>query len=167
MFAVFQQTDWVKIVVKWRYSFTRLNSAETAKANGRDLRISPKAAREICKTINKMKLDKAKRFLLDVIDKKQVVPYRRYNKEVSHIRRIQGWYAGRYPIKAAKEILKVLDSLEANAEEKNFDVEKLKIIHAAAQRARKVKRYIPRAFGRSSPRFDQLCHVEFVVEELR
>ena len=152
---------------KWGYSSNRLDSDEIAKASGRDLKISPKAAREICKTISKMKLDQAKRFLQDVIDKKRVVPYRRHKKEVSHKSGIEGWYAGRYPTKAAKEILKVLDSLEANAEVKNLDAERLKIVHAAAQRARVVKRFIPRAFGRSSPSFDQLCHVEFIVEEVR
>jgi len=152
---------------KWGYSFTKFDVDEIAKASGRDLRISPKAAREICKTISHMKLDDAKVFLQDVIDKKRAVPYRRHKKEVSHKAGIDGWYAGRYPVKAAKEILKILDSLEANAEAKNLDVERLKIVHAAAQRARVFKRYVPRAFGRSSPSFDQLCHVEFAVEEVR
>ena len=152
---------------KWGYSFTKFEADEIAKASGRDLRISPKAAREICKTISQMKLDDAKRFLQDVINKKRAVPYRRHKKEVSHKAGIDGWYAGRYPVKAAKEILRVLDSLEANAETKNLDIERLKIVHAAAQRARVIKRYIPRAMGRSSPSFDQLCHVEFAVEEVR
>jgi len=152
---------------KWGYSFTRLETDEIAKASGRDLRISPKAAREICKTISQMRLDEARRFLQDVIDKKRAVPYRKHKKEVPHKAGIDGWYAGRYPVKTAKEILKVLDSLEASAEAKGLDMERLKIIHAAAQRARTIKRYIPRAFGRSSPSFDQLCHVEFVAEEAR
>ena len=152
---------------KWGYSFTKFDANEIAKASGRDLHISPKAAREICKTICHMKLDVAKRFLQDVIDKKRAVPYRRHNKEVPHKAGIEGWSAGRYPVKASTEILKLLDSLEANAETKNLDVERLKIVHAAAQRARLAKRYIPRAFGRSSPSFDQLCHVEFAVEEVR
>ena len=151
---------------KWGYSFTKFDVEEIAKASGRDLRISPKAAREICKTISQMRLDDAKRFLQDVIDKKRVVPYRRHDKEVPH-KAIDGWYAGRYPVKAAAEILKILDSLEANAESKNLDVERLKIVHSVAQRARVVKRYVPRAFGRSSPSFDLLCHVEFAVEEVR
>ena len=137
------------------------------KASGRDLRISPKAAREICEAIRGMELDAARRFLQDVIDKKRPVPYRRYKKEVSHKAGIQGWYAGRYPVKAAAEILKILNSLEANADDRGLDTERLKIIHAAANRGRLIKRYIPRAFGRSSPRFDKLCHVELAAEETR
>jgi large subunit ribosomal protein L22 len=101
------------------------------------------------------------------MEKKQAVPYRRYNKEVSHKRGLQGWYSGRYPVKAAGEILAVLDGLEANAESKGLDLERLRLIHAVAQRARVLKRYIPRAFGRSSPNFENLCHIELVAEETR
>jgi large subunit ribosomal protein L22 len=149
----------------WSYSFANFEEDRMARASGRDLRVSPKAAREICSAIRHMRLDRAKEFLGAVVEKKEAVPYRRYKKEVSHKRGLQGWYAGRYPVKAAREILKILDSLEANAEAKGLDVERLKIIHAAAHRARVLKRYVPRAFGRSSPNFDKLCHVEFVVEE--
>jgi len=152
---------------KWGYSSLKLDEVGLAKASGRDLRISPKAAREICRSIRSMSLDEARRFLQDVVKKKRPVPYRRYNKEVPHRAGIQGWYAGRYPVKAAGEILKILDSLEANAEVKGLYVEKLKIIHASAHRGRIIKRYISRAFGRSSPRYNTLCHVEVAVEEMR
>ena len=152
---------------KWGYSSLILDEEGVAKASGRDLRISPKAAREICKTIRNLRLDEARRFLQDVIDMKKPVPYRRYNKKVGHKTGIQGWCAGRYPVKAARELLKILNSLEANAEDQGLDVERLKIIHAVAHRGRLIKRYIPRAFGRSSPRFNILCHVELAVEEVR
>lgn len=151
---------------KWGYSFKEVDPERTAKASGRDLRISPKAAREICRSISSMRLDKARNFLQDVIDKKKPVPYRRYNKEVPHRRGIKGWHSGRYPVKAAREILKILNGLEVNAEDKGLYFERLKIVHASAQRARIMKKYIPRAFGRSSPNFDRLCHIELVVEEL-
>ncbi|MCJ7632722.1 50S ribosomal protein L22 [Candidatus Bathyarchaeota archaeon] len=138
-----------------------------AKASGRDLRISPKATREICRAIRNMRLGEARTFLQDVMAKKRAVPYRRYNKEVSHKTGLQGWYAGKYPMKAAGELLKILNSLEANADVKGLDLEKLELIHAAAHRGRNIKRFIQRAFGRSSPKFDILCHVEFAVKEKR
>jgi len=97
---------------------------------------------------------------------KRPVPYRRHKKEVPHKAGLDRWYAGRYPVKASKEILRILNSLEANCEERGLDVERLKIVHAAAQRARVFKRYIPRAFGRSSPHHDHLCHVELLAEEV-
>jgi large subunit ribosomal protein L22 len=150
---------------KWGYSAT-IEYGEGAKASGRDLRISPKAAREICQTIRYMKLDEARRFLIDVTEMKKAVPYRRYKKTVPHKAGLDRWYAGRYPVKAARAILKVIDSLEANSEDLGLNIERLKIVHAASQKARILKRYIPRAFGRSSPHFDHLCHIELMAREM-
>ena len=149
----------------WGYSFTAYEEDRMARASGRELRISPKAAREICHYIRSMKLHQAQAFLERVTRKEQAVPYRRHKKEVSHKGNLQGWYAGRYPVKAAQHVLSVLEDLEANAEGKGLDVERLKIVHAAAHRGRVLKRYFPRAFGRSSPNSEMLCHLEFVVEE--
>lgn len=150
----------------WGYSSLKLDERGVAKASGRDLRISPKAAREICDAIRHKRLNNARRLLEDVVKKRRAIPYKHHNKKVGHKAGIQGWDAGRYPVKAAAEILKILGSLEANAEDVGLDVERLKIIHAAAQRGRLMKRYIPRAFGRSSPSFNTLCHVELAVMEM-
>ena len=56
---------------KWGYSITELDPDKTVKASGRGLRISPKHAREICKTIKGMKLYQAKGYLSQVIQKKK------------------------------------------------------------------------------------------------
>ena len=92
------------------------------------------------------------------------VPFKRYKKKVAHKSDLHKWYAGRYPQKAARYILKVLKNLEANAEYKGLDVDKLVIVHAQAKRGRVIKRYMPRAFGRATPKFQQLTTVEFVAE---
>ena len=150
---------------EWGYSIIGLDPDRSAIASGRELKISPKAAREICRTIKGMKLDQARSLLLDVIEKRTPIPYKRHKKTVPHRRGLQGWYAGRFPEKAAKAIIQVLDSVESNAEYKGLSIDDLKIIHAAAQRARKIRKFIPRAFGRASPYFDLLTHIEIVVEE--
>lgn len=150
----------------WKYSISGISPEKTAMGSGRDLRISPKAAREICAYIRGMKLSQAKQVLENVIEKKQLIPYKRHNKEIPHRRGVPKFYTGRYPQKAAKEILKVLGQVESNAEFKGLVVENVRITHLAAQRARKIKKYIPRAFGRSSPYFDLLTHIEVVVEEV-
>jgi large subunit ribosomal protein L22 len=150
---------------RWGYSVTGLDPSKTAYASGRDLRISPKAAREICRFIRGMKLSEAMDFLQRVINKQTAVPYRRYKKKVPHRREIQKWPTGRYPVKAARSILRVLENADVNAMEKNLDLERLRILHASALKGVKLRRYIPRAFGRASPRFEQLCHVEIVVGE--
>lgn len=151
---------------EWGYSIVEVDVERTAKASGRELRISPKAAREICRTIKGMMLDEAKGFLRQVMAKKKPVPFRRYKKKVGHKRQLQKVSAGRYPVKAAGKILEVLENAEANAEFKGLDTERLRIIHASAYPGMKLKRIIPRAFGRSSPRNRTLTHVEVVLEEV-
>jgi large subunit ribosomal protein L22 len=151
---------------KWGYSITDLNPDKTVRASGRELRVSPKHAREVCKTINGMRLDRAKEYLKQVVLKKKPVPFRRFNKKVGHRHGIEKAFAGRYPLKASQQILRVLEGAEANAEYKGLDVERLRIVHASAYPGIKIKRYIPRAFGRSSPKFNTLTHVEIVLEEM-
>ncbi len=151
---------------EWGYSVLELDPEKTAKASGRELRVSPKSTREVCNTIKGMKLDRARNFLRQVILKKKPVPFRRYKKKAGHRHGLQKVYAGRYPVKAAQKVLEVLENAEANAEYKGLDIERLRIIHASAYPGMKIKRYIPRAFGRATPRFETLCHVELVLEQM-
>lgn len=44
----------------------------------------------------------------------------------------EGWAAGRYPVKAAEQVLKVLENAEANAEYKGMDTENLFIEHISS-----------------------------------
>jgi large subunit ribosomal protein L22 len=150
---------------EFKYSFIGYDPLTQVRASGREVDVSPKMAREICALIKGMSLSKAKKFLEDVINKKQVVPFRRYKKEVPHRSSQFKFHAGGYPVKAAKEILKIVKNLEANAEFKGLDTEKLVIIHAAVMKGIKVKRYMPRAYGRSSPKFNTLVHIEIVGKE--
>lgn len=147
------------------YSYTEYNPTLQVRASLREVDISPKAAREVCAAIKGLNLDKARALLQDVIAFKRAIPYKRYKKKVPHRRQLSGFYAGRFPIKAAKLMLKLLDNLEANADFKGLDVTRLKIVHAAAYPGRKIKKYFPRAFGRSSPNFKVLVHIEVVGEE--
>ena len=149
----------------WKYSVQGLDPDKTALASGRDLRIKPKTAREICHSLKGMKLEDAKDYLGDVIEQKRAVPYYRYRGKVPHRKQLQGHDAGRYPEKAAKEILRILESVEANAEFKGLYADKLRIIHMAAHRGRVIRKFIPRAFGRASPYYKHLTHIEVAVEE--
>ena len=154
----------------WGYSFVeeKYDSERIAKAAGRDLRIKPKHAREICAAIKGMKIEQAKEFLERVIQLKQSVPFRRYKKKQAHRHDLKQfkWYAGRYPQKAAARIYEIVSSVESNAEYKGLDIDQCRIIHAAAHKARTIKRYMPRAHGRSTPKFKHLTHVEIVIYEL-
>lgn len=150
----------------WGYSFKEYDPATMARASVREIRVSPKASVEVCRAVKGLTIEEARRLLEDVIAKERPIPFRRYKKKVAHKRGLQGWYAGRYPVKVARAMLKLLDSLEANAEQKGLDLERLRIIHAAAYGGMKLKRYMPRAFGRSSPKFETLTHIELVAKEV-
>jgi large subunit ribosomal protein L22 len=152
---------------KWGYSIIQemLNPEKTAKASGREIKVSHKAAREVCRAIKGMPLNNAKQYLRDVINKKKAIPFTRYNKKVGHRRGLDKAFAGRYPIKTSQQILNVLSAAEANAENKGLDVDRLRIIHAAAYPGMKLKRFMPRAHGRASPKFNTTTHIEIVLEE--
>lgn len=152
---------------KWGYSIIEetLNPEKTAKASGRELKVSHKASREICRALKGLMLNNAKQYLRDVIAKKRAIPYTRYNKKLPHRHGLVNTFAGRYPIKASQQILNVLIAAQSNAENKGLDVERLRIIHAAAYPGMKLKRFTPRAHGRASPKFNTTTHVEIVLDE--
>jgi large subunit ribosomal protein L22 len=154
-------------VPKWGYSITdgELDPEKTVKASGRELRVSHKAAREVCRTIKGMMLIKAKQYLKDVTDKKRPVPYKRFTKKLGHRHGLEKAFVGRYPVKTAKYVLRVLEGAEANAENKGLDIDRLRIIHASSSRGLKIKRSFPRAQGRSSPKIETLTHIEIALEE--
>ena len=152
---------------KWGNSIIEemLNPEKTAKASGRELKVSHKAAREVCKAVKGMTLSQSKEFLREVMAKKKPVPYTRYTKKLGHKGGMPGRFVGRYPIKASEHILHVIEAAEANAENKGLDVDRLRIFHAAAYQGIKLKRYTPRAHGRASPKYNTTTHVEIVLEE--
>jgi large subunit ribosomal protein L22 len=152
---------------KWGYSIIAetLNPEKTAKASGRELKVSHKAAREVCKAVKGMALSKSKEYLRDVLVKKKPIPYTRFTKKLGHKGGMQKRFVGRYPVKTVEQILRVIEAAEANAESKGLDVDRLRIIHAAAYKGIKLKRYRPRAQGRASPKYDTTTHVEIVLDE--
>ncbi len=146
----------------WRYSLQELDPARTVKASLREVDVSPKFSREVCRAIVGLKLPEAKKLMEDVIEMRRMIPYRRYNKKRAHHAQTRG--PGGYPVKVARHMLKLLESLEANAEFKGLDPDEVVIIHAAAHKARRIRKFIERAFGRATPYDKQLVHIEVVGE---
>jgi large subunit ribosomal protein L22 len=137
-----------------------------AKAIGRELRISPKSSVEICRAVRKKNVEKAKEFLSEVVDMKKPVPMKRFKKGIAHRRGLEkAAYAGRYPKKAASQILKVLESAEANAEYKGLDTDRLYVRHISTQRGRVIRGIRPRAFGRASPFNEETTNIEVILQE--
>lgn len=135
-----------------------------AKAFGKEMRISPKHAMEVCRAIQGMRLNAAKDYLEAVREKRKAVPFVRHRKKLAHKKGIGG--SGRYPAKATREILKVLKNAEANASYKGLDVEKLRIVHASAYKGITIPGILPRAFGRATPFNKPLTNVEIVLKEV-
>ncbi len=153
---------------RFAYSFRDEDYVEDrmARASGRGLRISPKHSVELLREIRGMKLNDALRYLDDVIAKKRPVPMKRFNDSQGH-KPGRGFGPGRYPVKVAKAIKKVLLNAKNNAEQKGLDPDRLCIIHAAAQRGPVLRGYIPKAYGRATAFNEETTHIEIVVEERR
>src|SRR3989338_4454308 len=104
-----------------------------AIVHGRDLPISTKHVIEISKTIKGKSIAKSKQILQDVINKKQAIAFTKFKRNVGH--KPGAMAAGRYPQKASREVLKLLNSLEANAENKGLDASSLTITTIIPNRA--------------------------------
>jgi len=146
----------------WLYSVKELDPAKTVKASLREADISPKLSREVCKAIIGLKIPEAKKLMEEVIAMKKMIPYRRYRKDRAHHHSTKG--PGGYPVKIARMMLKLLESLEANAEFKGLDPEQVIIRYAVAHKGRVMRKFIERAFGRATPYDKTFTHIELIGE---
>jgi large subunit ribosomal protein L22 len=115
-----------------------------AKAIGRGLRISIKHALPIVREIKGKPLKKAKRFLNDLIEQRVSLN-------------------GKYYTKAAKNILLVLNSAEANAKQKDLNIEKLFVKMAKADKGYKFIR--PKSRSKFAGRKAKVTHVTIILGE--
>ena len=134
----------------------------SARAIGRELPVSPKHSIVICRHIKGFRLERAKAFLAEVIEQKTPVPDTRYGSS-GHRRGKVG--PGRFPQKAARQILKVLEGAEANAEYKGLVLDDMYIAHSAAHRGKAWEGRFPRARGRATPKIRETVNVEIILKE--
>jgi len=138
-----------------------------AKAKANELNMSPKHSIEIATFIRHQRVNDAIAYLNEVVNLKKAIPFRRFNRNVAHKRGLPGnWDAGRYPVKASKAYIRILESVKKNAEYLGLDAENLEIIHASANRGRAQKAFFPRAMGRATPKVRESVNVEVVVREV-
>ena len=150
------------VMPNYDYAFQNYDQTRHVRASLREKQISHKHAREVAKSIMGLSVEKARDYLNDVISKKRAVAFRRYKIQVGH-RSDPGMMAGRYPEKSAAEFIKLLDNLEANAEYKGLDPDRLRIINATVHKGMIIKRFTPRAMGRTTAKNNVLTHVELVA----
>jgi len=149
------------------YSKTADNSTKSCKARGSDLRVHFKNTHETAQAIKHMPLKRAKRFLNNVKDKKEIVVFRKFGHCVGRKAQAKAWgyTQGRWPTKSAEFLLQLLKNAESNAEYKGLDTDHLVIDHIQVQRAAKMRRRTYRAHGRINPFMSSPCHVELILAE--
>ena len=137
----------------------------TAKAMLRERPISLKHSKAIAREIKGKRAVDAVSYLEDVVAEKRSVPFRQHNDSVGHRSDIDGWDAGRYPNKASKAFLDLLENAMNNADHQGFDGAEMTIAHVAAHKVGESPGRKPRAMGRASAWNTTLCDVELVLEE--
>ena len=140
-----------------QYKYSVTVNEHRAKAVGLLMPISTKQGIEICSLIRGKNIQKAKKILNEAIDMKKPIPYTRFTDGAGHK---HGIGPGKYPVKACREILKLVNLVEANAQHKGLDTSSLEIIHICAKKGPKSWHY-----GRQSRIAMKRTHVEIVVEE--
>ncbi len=132
-----------------------------------------------------MKLEKAYKYLADVKEHKQVVPFRRFAGGVGRASQAKQFGAtlGRWPEKSVKFILGLLKNAESNADAKSIEVGDLYIKNIVVNQApvsisffntlifrwfthfvlQKTRRRTYRAHGRINPYQGHPCHIEVIV----
>ena len=135
----------------------------SAKAVGKDMPVSPKFAREVVGMIRGKTVEAAAQMLEEVIEVKRAVPLKRYNKRVSHK---AGIGPGRYPVKAAKAILSIIESASSNAEYKGLDVSSMTVATISISRGRTIPGHKARAQGRATQWNQETVNIEVIIEEV-
>ncbi|MBP1357444.1 MAG: 50S ribosomal protein L22 [Sulfolobus sp.] len=156
-------------MAQWVYPNLGIEENKIAKAVIRNVPASVRDLYNVCKAIRGMKLNDAKQFLNNVLEEKEALPFWRYSHGSSHKRNISPkWKVknGRYPKKAIKYVLKVLENAENNANSKGLDMDNVKIAHIAAHKGIVIKRFMPRAFGRSTRKYRYTSNIEVVLAEV-
>ena len=149
-----------------KYSREPAVPTKAAKARGKDMRVHYKNTYEVAAAIRGMQLENAEKYLRDVLDHKQCIPFRRHSStartaQTHHFRVTQG----RWPKKPCEHILDLLENVRSNADAKGLDLKKTYITHIQVNKAQKGRRRGFKAHGRIKDWCASNCHVELFVTE--
>eukprot|EP00826_Nyctotherus_ovalis_P058264 TRINITY_DN7996_c0_g1_i4.p1 TRINITY_DN7996_c0_g1~~TRINITY_DN7996_c0_g1_i4.p1 ORF type:complete len:196 (+),score=63.67 TRINITY_DN7996_c0_g1_i4:166-753(+) len=149
-----------------KYSREPAVPTKAAKARGDDMRIHYKNTYEVAAAIRGMQLEKAEKYLRDVIDHKQCVPFRKHST-TARTAQAHPFHVtqGRWPKKPCEHLLDLLENVRSNADAKGLDLRKTYITHIQVNKARKGRRRGFKAHGRIKDWCASNCHVELFVTE--
>lgn len=154
-------------MAKRKYNCKIRDDKKIAKAILSNARCSLKYATEFARELKGMKVGRAEKFLENIIAKKEFLPLRRYNKKVAHRkgRSVSFTKSGRYPKNTAKIILKLIESVKANADYKGLNSENLMIMHFFASKGFSRISYQSKGQISGKRRKRKSTHLEIVVAE--
>ena len=118
-----------------------------------------------------MNAEEAVGYLEDVVQKKRAIPYQRRSRKgrggntmAGHRKGKMG--PGKFPNKASKEFIKLINSAMDNARQRydTIDPEDMVITHVAAHRGQVAKNWRPRARGRATPSNHYQVNLEIFLE---
>jgi large subunit ribosomal protein L22 len=156
-------------MVKKNYQVEVKDEKVLAKAVAKNQHISTKYATEICREIKGKRLASIEKKLQRIIEKKEFLPLRKYNKDVAHRKgeSKSGVKSGRFPQKACRVFLKLLESVKANADFKGLDSENLMVAHCFASRGFGRRSVQPKGHIAGKRRRKKSTHVEVIVKEAK
>jgi len=140
-----------------KYATSSFNKENMARGMIKSAPVSTKHCIEICNSIRGRNTVFAKELLRDIIAIKKPLKFMRFTGGVGHKK---GMASGRYPVKAAKAVLGLIESVEANAQSKGLNSSNLVIVHTCSHLGTRQWRY-----GRQRRRMMKRTHAEVVVEE--
>ena len=147
-------------MVKKRYSATF--EGPHAKGMLKNAPISTKWAREVARAIKGMRVKDAEEYLNRVLEHKDWIPLKRYNKKVAHRKGVKdGVKSGRYLDKTVKYFLKLIQNVKANAEAQGIDADNARIVHVWVGKGFRRWKRQPKGVWRF--RRAKSTHVEMVI----
>jgi len=93
----------VIIMSRFKYAFQNYDATRHVRSSLREKDISHKHAREVAVAIKGLSIEKARDYLLAVINKERAIAFGRFKNQVGH-KSDPGMMSGRYPQKTDKRI---------------------------------------------------------------
>ena len=128
-----------------------------------------KHCREIANAIKGRKVESAKKYLENVLQYKEAVPFTKYRGGISRHAQAKAMKVPGdkvcWPQKATKVFLDLLTNIQSNATAKGLDLSKITVTHANCNQAPKMRRRTYRAHGRINAYMSSPAHIQLIAEE--
>ena len=148
---------------------SQIDQNTSAHARGSHLRVHFKNTRETAMAIKGMNLKRAEKYLKNVLEKKEAIPFRRYTGCIGRHAQAKNLGKGttqcRWPKKSVEHVLSLLVNAKANSTAKGLKTDLLYVSAVQVQRAPYQRRRTYRAHGRINPFMASPSHVQLVLSE--